>query len=125
MDGQLRAMVGVTPPARSGCQHHGKSGGGSIRLIADGDHHGEMVWTMNAIVNGARSKSTVLTAAAGMLLLVTAVVMMICAAPRLHAARPGSVVQDQLSSSWVWVTRSHPAQVTPGAVGDLTRTPVP
>jgi hypothetical protein len=79
---------------------------------------------MNAIVNGARSKSTVLTAAAGMLLLVTAVVMMVCAAPRIHAARPGWVVHDQLSS-WVWVTRGHPAQVTPGAVGDLTRTPVP
>jgi hypothetical protein len=82
---------------------------------------------MNAIVNGARSKSTVLTAAAGMLLLVTAVVMMVCAAPRIHAARPGSVVHDRLSS-WVWVTRGHPAQVTPGTVGDLVpgpRTPVP
>lgn len=127
MDGQLRAMVGVTPPAISGCQHHGKSGGGSISLIADGDHHGEMVWTMNAIVNGARSKSTVLTAAAGMLLLVTAVVMMVCAAPRLHAARPGSVVNDQLSS-WVWVTRSHLTEVTPGTVSGLvsgTRGPVP
>ena len=86
-----------------------------------------MVWTMNAIVNGARSKSTVLTAAAGMLLLVTAVVMMVCAAPRLHAARPGSVVHDQLSS-WVWVTRSHLTEVTPGTVSGLvsgTRSPVP
>jgi hypothetical protein len=127
MDGQLRAMVGVTPPARNGGQHHRKSGRGSIRLRADGDHHGETVRTMNAIVNGARSKSTILTAAAGALLLVTAVVMMVCAAPRIHAARPGSVVHDQLSS-WVWVTRGHPAQVTPGTAGDLvpgTRTPVP
>ena len=34
--------------------------------------------------------STWLTAAAGMLLLVTAVVMMVCAAPRLHAAQFGA-----------------------------------
>ena len=74
---------------------------------------------MNAVVNGARSRSTVLTAAAGLLLLVTAVVMMVCAAPRVHAARHGLVVHQQLSS---WV------RVTPGPLGDFTRThpaPVP
>jgi len=82
---------------------------------------------MNAVVNGARSRSTVLTAAAGLLLLVTAVVMMVCAAPRIHAARPGPVVHEQLSS-WVWATHDHWMQVTPGSVGDLTRAhraPVP
>jgi hypothetical protein len=82
---------------------------------------------MNAVVSGARSRSTVLTGAAGLLLLVTAVVMMVCAAPRIHAAQPGPVVHEQLSS-WVWVTRDHPVQVTPGVVGGLARTdraPVP
>ena len=77
---------------------------------------------MNAIVNGARSKSTLLTAAAGMLLLVTAVVMMVCAAPRIHAAQHGPVVHEQLSS-WIFLTRDHLARVTPGGVGDLVRIP--
>jgi hypothetical protein len=76
---------------------------------------------MNAVVNGARSRSTVLTAAAGLLLLVTAVVMMVCAAPRSHAARHGLVVHEQLSS-WVWATRDHGLPVTPAPLGDLTRT---
>ena len=82
---------------------------------------------MNGVVNGARSRSTVLTAAAGLLLLVTAVVMMVCAAPRIHAARPGPVVREQLSS-WVWVTRDHGLRVTPALFGDLIRTrqgPIP
>ena len=82
---------------------------------------------MNAVVNGARSRSTLLTGAAGLLLLVTAVVMMVCAAPRIHEARHGLVVHEQLSS-WVWVTRDHGMRVTPGTVGDLTRihrVPVP
>jgi hypothetical protein len=82
---------------------------------------------MNAVVNGARSRSTVLTGAAGLLLLVTAVVMMVCAAPRIHAARPGPAVHEQLSS-WVWVTHDHRTRVTPATVGDLTRihrAPVP
>ena len=82
---------------------------------------------MNAVVNGARSRSTVLTAAAGLLLLVTAVVMMVCAAPRIHAARPGPVVHEQLSS-WVWVPRDHGLRVTPALFGDLIRTrqgPIP
>jgi hypothetical protein len=82
---------------------------------------------MNAVVNGARSRSTVLTAAAGLLLLGTAVVMMVAAAPRVQAARHGSVTNEKLAS-WVWVTPGHAARVTPATVGDLTRThqaPVP
>jgi len=58
---------------------------------------------MNAVVNGARSRSTVLTGAAGLLLLVTAVVMMVCAAPRIHPARHGPAPQQRLAS-WVWVS---------------------
>ena len=53
------------------------------------------------------ASSTWLTAAAGMLLLVTAVVMMVCAAPRLHAAQhagqPGAGPGGQLVS-WVYLT---------------------
>jgi hypothetical protein len=79
---------------------------------------------MNAVVNGARSRSTLLTAAAGLILLVTAVVMMVCTAPRIHAARHGPVVHEQLSS-WVWATRDHGLRVTPARVGDFTRTPLP
>ena len=78
-------------------------------------------------MDGARSRSTLLTAAAGLLLLVTAVVMMVCAAPRIHAARHGLVVHEQLSS-WVYLTRHHGLKVTPAPLGDLTRThrqPVP
>jgi len=76
---------------------------------------------MNAVVNGARARSTVLTGAAGLLLLVTAVVMMVCAAPRIHAARPGLVVHEQLSS-WVFLTRDHGLKVTPAPLGGLTWT---
>jgi len=76
---------------------------------------------MNAVVNGARARSTVLTGAAGLLLLVTAVVMMVCAAPRIHAARHGLVVHEQLSS-WVFLTRDHGLKVTPAPLGGLTWT---
>jgi hypothetical protein len=76
---------------------------------------------MHAIVNGARSRSTVLTGVAGLLLLVTAAVMMVCAAPRIHAVRHGPVTHEQLASR-VWVTRDHLFRVTPGTVGVLTRT---
>ena len=82
---------------------------------------------MNAIVSGARSRSTVLTGAAGLLLLVTAIVMMVCAAPRMPQVRPASVTHDRLAS-WVWVTPDHWVPVTPGTVPELTRTrvaPVP
>jgi hypothetical protein len=57
-------------------------------------------------VSGARS--TWLTAAAGLLLLVTAVVMMVSAAPQVHAGRHGTAPSSQLVS-WSWVTRGHPA----------------
>ena len=83
---------------------------------------------MNAIMNGARSRSTLLTAAAGLLLLMTAVVMMVIAAPRVHQARPGPVTHDRLAS-WIWVTPDHWMPVTPGTVSELPRTdrvaPVP
>ena len=79
---------------------------------------------MNAIVRGVRFRSTVLTGAAGLLLLVTAFVMMVCAAPRIHVAGHGTVVHEQLSS-WVWVTRDQATRVTPGTVGDLARTRAP
>jgi hypothetical protein len=75
---------------------------------------------MNAIVSGARSRSTVLTGAAGLLLLATAVVMMAWAAPQLHVAPHGPVFRGQLSS-WVWVSPDHWKQVTPATVGELTR----
>jgi hypothetical protein len=76
---------------------------------------------MNAIANGARSRSTLLTGAAGLLLLLTAVVMMVIAAPQVHQAQPGPVTQDRLAS-WVWVTPDHWMPVTPGTVPELTRT---
>jgi len=82
---------------------------------------------MNAIVNGARSRSTLLTGAAGLLLLATAVVMMVMAAPRAHQSGSGPVPGDRLAS-WVWVTRDHWMPVTPGGAVKLTRTglaPVP
>ncbi len=74
---------------------------------------------MNAVVNGARSRSTVLTGAAGLLLLVTAVVMMVCAAPQIHAARHGSVLHQQLAS-WVWVS---PDSHGPPDAGPAARIP--
>ena len=74
---------------------------------------------MNAIVNGARSKSTLLTAAAGLLLLATAVVMMVIAAPRTHQIRPG-VTHERLAS-WVWVTPDRQLPLTPAAAPQLTR----
>jgi hypothetical protein len=82
---------------------------------------------MNAIVSGARSRSTVLTGAAGLLLLVTAIVMMVCAAPRMPQVGPASVTHDRLAS-WVWVTRDHWMPVTAGPGSELTpagRAPVP
>jgi hypothetical protein len=59
-------------------------------------------------MKNAQARSTWLTAAAGLLLLVTAVVMMVSAAPRLHAGGHGSAPGGQLVS-WSWVTRGHPA----------------
>jgi hypothetical protein len=76
---------------------------------------------MNAVVHGARSRSTLLTGAAGLLLMVTAVVMMVVAAPRVHVVRHGSVTGEKLTS-WAWVTHDHWKLVTPGTVGGLTQT---
>jgi hypothetical protein len=85
----------------------------------DGESNGETGAKMNAIVNGARSKSTLLTGAAGLLLLATAVVMMVIAAPRTHQVRPG-VTHDRLAS-WVWVTPDRQLPATSGTVPELTR----
>jgi hypothetical protein len=76
---------------------------------------------MNAVVNGARSRSTLLTGAAGLLLLVTAVMMMVIAAPRVHVVRHGSGTREQLAS-WAWVTHDQWKLVSPGTVGELTQT---
>jgi hypothetical protein len=58
---------------------------------------------MSAVVSGSRARSTWLTGAAGLLMLAAAFVMMVCAAPRIHAIRHESVTRDRLAS-WVWVT---------------------
>jgi hypothetical protein len=71
---------------------------------------------MTKVVPGKQARSTWLTAAAGLLLLVTALVMMVSAAPRVQAVRHGSERSDQLVS-WAWVTRGHP-DLTP-----IARTP--
>ncbi len=133
MDSQLPAVVGVTPPAVSGGQHHRNPGVRSLPWIVDGESNGETVRIMNAIVSGARSRSTVLTGAAGLLLLATAVVMMVCAAPRIHGAgtasaqgRPAATQGrlappgDQLTA-WAWVTGGHGVRVTPAPPGELVR----
>jgi len=73
---------------------------------------------MNAVVHGAHSRSTVLTGAAGLLLLVTAVVMMVCAAPRADSGRRGPVTGEQLAS-WVWVTPGHLAELTAAGRGPV------
>ena len=74
---------------------------------------------MNAIVSGARSRSTVLTGAAGLLLLVTAVADDGLRRPRMHAARHGSVPHQQLAS-WVWVS---PDSHGPRDAGPVVRIP--
>jgi hypothetical protein len=74
---------------------------------------GERVRKMTAVVTVKRARSTWLTATAGLLLLVTAVVMMVCAAPRVHAAQHGSAPRDDLVS-WVFLTPGSPV-VGPGA----------
>jgi hypothetical protein len=78
------------------------------------------VETMGAVVSGPQARSMWLTGAAGLLLLVTAVVMMACAAPRVHAARLGYVPGDQLAS-WVWVTHDSPAAVPPARIANRAR----
>lgn len=117
---------GGNPPSDIRGQHHRNLEARPLTWKTDGELNGDGA-EMDAIVSGARSRSTVLTGAAGLLLLVTAVLMMVCAAPRIHQVRPASVTDDRLAS-WVWVTHDHWMPVTPGAVSKLTRTdlaPVP
>ena len=75
---------------------------------------------MSAVVSGSRARSTWLTGTAGLLILVAAFVMMVCAAPRAHAVRPGPVTRDQLAS-WVWVA----PQTSGSFAGAGDRGPVP
>ena len=126
MQRQRPAVAGGNPPGHNrgpapsesvGALSNVESGRGSNGETGNG----ETGTDMNAIVTGARSRSTVLTGAAGLLLLMTAVVMMVCAAPRIHVARHGSGVHEQLSS-WVWVTGDHGLRVTPAPLGGLTGT---
>src|ERR1700685_3470273 len=64
---------------------------------------------MAAAVNKKRLGSRGLTAAAGLLLLVTAVVMMVCAAPRVHASQHGDARRGELVS-WAFLTPGSPAE---------------
>lgn len=80
---------------------------------------------MSAVVSRSRARSTWLTGSAGLLMLVAAFVMMVVAAPRVHAARDESVPRDRLTS-WTWTTPDH--WVTPGSSNQFTRAgraPVP
>jgi hypothetical protein len=85
------------------------------------------VRNMTAIVSNSQAKSTWFTGAAGLLMLAAAVVMMVCAAPRIHAIRHAPPVRDRLAS-WVWTTPEHLVRGTPGSDHGFTRTvwaPVP
>lgn len=130
MDGRLPALVGVTPPARSGGQHHRKSRGAISTVNSNGVRSGKRVRKMTAIMSSSRARSTWLTGAAGLLMLAAAFVMMVCAAPRIHAVRHESVTRDQLAS-WTWTnpeTPEHWVRVTPGSNHGFTRSvwaPVP
>lgn len=82
---------------------------------------------MTAIVSNSRARSTWFTGAAGLLMLAAALVMMVCAAPRIHAVRHESSARDRLAS-WVWTTPEHLDRGTPGSDHGFTRTvwaPVP
>lgn len=60
-------------------------------------------------------------------MLVAAVVMMVCAAPRIHQVRYVSVTHDRLAS-WVWTIPEPWVRVTPGSNHGFTRSiwaPVP
>lgn len=79
------------------------------------------------MVSSSRARSTWFTGAAGLLMLAAAVVMMVCAAPRIHAVRHESPAPDRLAS-WVWTTPEHSDRGTPGSDHGFTRTvwaPVP
>jgi hypothetical protein len=68
---------------------------------------------MAAVVSRERARTTYLTAAAGMLMLVAAFVMMVVAAPRLHARPHGparsSVVEFTTDACRHLVARDDPA----------------
>ena len=72
-------------------------------MESNGDLIGETGQKMSAVVSGSRARSTWLTGAAGLLMLAAAVVMMVMAAPKVHAVRHESVTGDRLASG-VWVT---------------------
>jgi len=75
---------------------------------------------MSAVVSGSRARSTWLTGAAGLLMLAAAVVMMVMAAPKVHAVRHESVTGDRLAS-WVWVTPAGNGEFTLGRLRARTR----
>lgn len=82
---------------------------------------------MTAMVSSSRARSTWFTGAAGLLMLAAALVMMVCAAPRIHAVRHESPARDRLAS-WVWTTPEHWVRGTPGSDHGFTRSvwaPVP
>jgi len=82
---------------------------------------------MTAIVSNSRARSTWFTGAAGLLMLAAAVVMMICAAPRIHAVRHEFPARDRLAS-WVWTTPAHGVRGTSASDHGFTGTvwaPVP
>jgi len=77
---------------------------------------------MTAIVSSSRARSTWLAGAAGLLMLAAALVMMVCAAPRIHQARHQTMTRDRLAS-WVWTdpaTTGHPVRATPGSNDGFT-----
>jgi len=73
---------------------------------------------MSAVVSGSRARSTWLTGTAGLLMLAAAFVMMVVAAPRVHAARHVTQPGDRLAS-WVWTTPDH--WVTPASSNQFAR----
>jgi hypothetical protein len=80
---------------------------------------------MSAVVSRSRARSTWLTGTAGLLMLVAAFVMMVVAAPRVHAARHETQPSDRLTS-WVWTTPDH--WVTPASndqFARIGRAPIP
>jgi hypothetical protein len=72
------------------------------------------------MISSSRARSTWLTGAAGLLVLAAALVMMVCAAPRIHAVRHEPPARDRLAS-WVWTTPAHGAGDTPGSGHGFTR----
>ena len=82
---------------------------------------------MTAMVSSSRARSTWFTGAAGLLMLAAALVMMVCAAPRIHAVQHESPARDRLAS-WVWTAPELWVRGTPGSAHGFIRTvwaPVP